>query len=186
MMVQTEKTVCLSPNRSRIFWPVLKMVGYPARHILLDILRSDNPPWPEWAYDFIWFYPIFFTRPVLYQFVYFRRSIAVICCLFRFEFFNKFFVCLVLHVSPFPFYFSKYSFEQNPMYSVPSRVPFLKQRTNITFKYETTMIGIICCTFTLRSRGAFLYPLHFLQVHPSYTAFQLAESVLFFYDLVLT
>lgn len=67
-----------------------------------------------------------------------------------------------------------------------NQLPFLKQRTNITFKYETTMIGIICCTFTLRSRGAFLYPLHFLQINPSSTAFQLAESVLFFYDLVLT
>ena len=70
--------------------------------------------------------------------------------------------------------------------SCPNWLPFLKQRTNITFKYETTMIGIICCTFTLRSRGAFLYPLHFLQINPSCTAFQLAESVLFFYDLVLT
>lgn len=70
--------------------------------------------------------------------------------------------------------------------SCPNWMPFLKQRTNITFKYETTMIGIICCTFTLRSRGAFLYPLHFLQINPSCTAFQLAESVLFFYDLVLT
>ena len=64
--------------------------------------------------------------------------------------------------------------------SCPNWMPFLKQRTNITFKYETTMIGIICCTFTLRSRGAFLYPLHFLQINPSGTAFQLAESVLFF------
>ena len=70
--------------------------------------------------------------------------------------------------------------------SCPNWMPFLKQRTNITFKYETTMIGIICCTFTLRSRGAFLYPLHFLQIHPAGTAFQLAESVLFFYDFVLT
>ena len=70
--------------------------------------------------------------------------------------------------------------------SCPNWMPFLKQRTNITFKYETTMIGIICCTFTLRSRGAFLYPLHFLQINPTSTAFQLAESVLFFYDLVLT
>ena len=70
--------------------------------------------------------------------------------------------------------------------SCPNWLPFLKQRTNITFKYETTMIGIICCTFTLRSRGAFLYPLHFLQIHPSCTAFQLAESVLFLGDHVLT
>ena len=62
--------------------------------------------------------------------------------------------------------------------SCPNWLPFLKQRTNITFKYETTMIGIICCTFTLRSRGAFLYPLHFLQINPSSTAFQLAKTVL--------
>ena len=66
--------------------------------------------------------------------------------------------------------------------SCPNWMPFLKQRTNITFKYETTMIGIICCTFTLRSRGAFLYPLHFLQINPSCPAFQLSESVLFLGD----
>ena len=70
--------------------------------------------------------------------------------------------------------------------SCPNWMPFLKQRTNVAFKYETTMTGIICCTSAMRSRGAFLYPLHFLQIHPSCTAFQLAESVLFFYDLVLT
>lgn len=70
--------------------------------------------------------------------------------------------------------------------SCPNWLPFLKQRTNVAFKYETTMTGIICCTSAMRSRGAFLYSLHFLQIHPSCTAFQLAESVLFFYDLVLT
>nr|DAH41514.1 MAG TPA: hypothetical protein [Caudoviricetes sp.] len=48
-------------------------------------------------------YSILFTRPFFDYFIDFRWCIAIICRLFRLEFFDKFLVCLVLHVSSFLF-----------------------------------------------------------------------------------
>lgn len=39
--------------------------------------------------------------------------------------------------------------------SCPNWLPFLQQRTNVTFKYEETEIGIICFALTFQGKGIF-------------------------------